>query len=122
MTIINLTQHQPTPDQAAAGVFQPQNFEEIKSLLNFDEIPSEEALLFRAGRLADIACAEGAEGAMVGGAPFLMAPLAEALVARDIRPLFAFSKRESFEVTLPDGSVEKRSRFTHGGFVPHVRA
>jgi hypothetical protein len=54
---------------------------------------------------------------MIGGAPYLMAPLEVALRAHGITPLYAFSVRESVEQTQPDGSVRKIAVFRHGGFV-----
>lgn len=63
---------------------------------------------------------EGAESAMIGGAPFLMAPLEGALRTRGVIPLYAFSVRESVEEALPDGSVRKTQVFRHAGFVPAV--
>jgi len=56
-------------------------------------------------------------GFMIGGAPFLMGPLADEL--RNLgKVMFAFSKREVVEVANPDGSVTKKSIFKHAGFVP----
>ena len=57
-------------------------------------------------------------GAMIGGALWLMAPLAEELKARNIQPVFAFSLRESSEIAMPDGSVRKTLVFRHVGWIP----
>ena len=46
-----------------------------------------------------------------------MPPLEKALRGLGIRPLYAFSVRESVEETLPDGSVRKVAVFRHKGFV-----
>lgn len=54
---------------------------------------------------------------MIGGAPYLMAPLEEALLKRGLRPVYAFSKREIVETPLPDGGVEKKMIFRHLGFI-----
>lgn len=117
MRIMNITQHPATPEQVASGVVDL-NGREKKTLaecLIFEEIPDGEELKIRAEALADIAL-QGS-GAMIGGAPYLMAPLERALKDRGITPLYAFSKRESVEETLPDGSVRKVAVFRHLGFV-----
>jgi len=58
--------------------------------------------------------------ALIGGVPYLMAPLERALRRRGVTPLYAFSRRESREETLPDGSVRKTATFRHMGFVGGV--
>ena len=58
--------------------------------------------------------------AMIGGAPFLMATLADELAKASIYALFAFSTRESVEQVQPDGSVRKTAVFRHQGFVPAI--
>ena len=115
--ILNLTQHQPTAAQAAEGVFEPQNKADVQSLLTFETLPSREEIIARAEALANIAKAEGAPSAMVGGAPYLMGALECALKRRGIQPLYAFSVRESVEETLPTGEVIKKNVFKHLGFV-----
>lgn len=57
------------------------------------------------------------EQAMIGGAPWLMEPLAKRLRAHGIIPLFAFSRRESIEQVQQDGSVRKTNVLKHAGFV-----
>lgn len=138
--IFNLTQHPATPEQLAAEVFDPtpEQRAEIVQLLTFDELPSRSEIADRAYQLAMIAYAalharhaslsaeqqevESRRGtgrcAMIGGAPYLMAPLQEALADESIMPVYAFSTRESVEETQPDGSVRKTAVFRHKGFVP----
>jgi len=57
---------------------------------------------------------------MIGGALWLMAPLATELRARNIEPLFAFSQRESVELVAENGDVVKTNVFRHVGFVPAI--
>lgn len=119
-TIINLTQHAETAEQAAQGVFSPEdpaNVAVIRTLLTFDTLPTKAEIEARAQTLAQIASEEGADAAMIGGAPYLMGALENALKARGIKPLYAFSIRESVEKTLPDGSIQKVNIFKHQGFV-----
>jgi hypothetical protein len=143
--ILNLTQHTATPEQIAAGVtfgeLSPEQIMEIRSLLSFETLPSSSEVAQRAQQIAKIAsCAiwreksalpyaqEWAgeplhteancfEYAMIGGAPYLMAPLESALRAHGITPVYAFSVRESVDQVQPDGSVRKVAVFRHAGFV-----
>ena len=91
-------------------------------------MPDAEEILARCEDIAELACYNGLGGddgddpfpeqAMVGGAPWMMAPLVAALRARAIEPVFAFSRRESAEQTMPDGSVRKINTSRHAGFAP----
>ena len=116
MKIVNLTQHEATREQIEAGVFEPVEKELIKKLLTFTDLPIIDEIGDRAERLADIALENGADAAMIGGAPYLIASLHDALVGRDIQPLYAFSKRVSVEKKEGD-EVIKTSVFKHVGFV-----
>jgi hypothetical protein len=121
--IINLTQHQATPEQRAAGVGEPGEDvkREIQTLLTFGDLPTQEEIKDRASALAHIAVglARWEEGAkvMIGGAPYLMASLEEELRGWGLIPVYAFSRRESVETTAADGTVTKRNIFRHLGFV-----
>ena len=118
-TIINLTQHIATQDQLEAGVVDLPAAEqaELAGLLTFNELPTIERVQARAKALARIAKDHGANRAMIGGAPYLMAPLESALLECGIIPVYAFSRRESVEQIQPDGSVRKINIFRHMGFV-----
>lgn len=123
--ILNLTQHQATPDQRDKSVVEPENKEAIKRHLDFDDAPSAKEISVRARTLAELATteldargvAESHRFAMVGGAPFFMADLELALRERGITPLYAFSKRASHDVMKEDGTVEKKVIFRHQGFI-----
>ena len=127
--IINLTQHPATPEQIEAGVVDMRGDElaALRDALTFSEIPDGDELETRAGYIASLAVNNGLGGdydddpmpvaAMVGGAPYLMAPLERALSALYIRPVYAFSVRESVEQVEADGSVRKVNVFRHMGFV-----
>lgn len=119
MQILNLTQHTATDDQLVAGVVEPSlNFKNIiKKYLSFEDIPSKDDLNRCAKALTEIALTEGTSAVMIGGAPFFMSALENALKKEGIRVFYAFSKRESVEVTAEDGSVSKTSVFRHAGFV-----
>ncbi|HNG00783.1 MAG TPA: hypothetical protein PLQ71_02825 [Nitrospira sp.] len=128
--ILNLTQHAATPEQLAAGVvdLSERKLTELKSLLTFDSIPTAADLKCRAEKVERLAVAFLCEitpenellddvdlAAMIGGAPFFMATLESHLKERAIRPLYAFSRRDSVEVSTPDGVV-KQAVFRHLGF------
>lgn len=127
--MINLTQHQATPEQLAAGVFDliPEERARLCTLLTFDDLPSVREMHARATEIGDIASRaafiawgydSGRREALIGGAPFFMRALERALAARDIACLYSFSRRESVEELQADGSVRKINVFRHAGFVP----
>lgn len=107
---LNLTQHTSTPEQDCT---EPGNKSFVQELLTFEAIPNMKEIWHRAETLALLAEREGATEAMIGGAPFLMPALELALLARDITPLYAFSRREVVE----EVSGKKTAIFRHLGFV-----
>lgn len=121
--IINLTQHNASPEQTTAGVVDvPAELkEELSALLTFTTLPSKEEIDEAAMKVAAMAviCTQGtdAPAAMIGGAPFLMAALEMALRHYGIKPLYAFSERVSEEQEQTDGSIRKVNIFKHKGFV-----
>jgi hypothetical protein len=126
--ILNLTQHLATPEQIEAGVVDlpAEMRDRLVEALTFNELPAPEEILGRAAQLAELAvsyCDKSGPyppDAMIGGAMWLMGPLALELRLRGIEPMFAFSVRETEEVAQPDGTVKKVSVFRHAGFVPAV--
>ena len=136
--IINLTQHSMTEEQYKYNnedlleiKFKPYNGtsvgspDYIKRLLNFDTIPSKKEIIGRAIALAAYASGLLNQAknngdrlyALIGGAPYLMAPLEEALKQEGIIPLYAFSQRESVETVNADGTVVKTAVFKHKGYI-----
>jgi len=113
--IINLTQHPASETQKEAGVVEParERKVKIKEQLTFNCIPTAVEINTRAVNITALAKKEGADAAMIGGAPFLMAPLAAELETEGIQPLFAFSRRIVEEV-----GDQKIVTFRHEGFVP----
>jgi len=120
MSTLNLTQHLATPQQIADGVVEPstETKERIKALLTFNEIPTCEEVERRAKELAGIAKASGHANALIGGAPWFMAPLERALVYAGIMPVYSFSQRRSVERLDEAGKVIKSTEFVHTGFIP----
>jgi hypothetical protein len=120
--VYNLTQHQPTDSQVAAGVQPPLlTPEERQALLDFPSVPTEGEIIERAERLVEIVGTRAPKGAavMIGGALWLQAPLGRLLKEAGYSPLFAYSERRVTEVT--DGSTTKKVvEFVHSGWVPYV--
>jgi len=114
--IINLTQHNGTPEQVSEGLVEPANKKEVQELLTFVDVPEKENIWDRAERLAEIAEENGAEKALIGGALWLMYPLAKCLKDCGIMPVFSFSVRESVDVPPADGTVIKKAVFKHKCF------
>ena len=117
MKIVNITQHNPTPEQVEAGVFNAENREAIKNVLTFSTLPSLLEIANRAKILAFAAKESGAEAALIGGAPYLMSELEAALKAEGVKPLYSFTERVSVESTNEAGEVIKTNVFKHVGFV-----
>lgn len=115
--ILNLTQHAATPEQVEAGVVEPDEKARVQALLTFSAIPSLDEIYERAEAIADVASRHGATQVMIGGAPYLMAPLEWWLIRRNILPLYSFTERVSAEEVQPDGTTRKVSTFRHVGFV-----
>jgi hypothetical protein len=115
--IVNLTQHPGTPEQGVTDLTGEAK-ERLVELLTFEEIPSRVDIIDRAYGIATLgAVMPRADAAMIGGAPYLMAPLEAALRLWGIKPLYAFSLRESVEEIAADGTVKKTAVFKHKGFI-----
>lgn len=119
MQIYNLTQHKLTEEQKKDGVRElPCGMaQKVQELLTFEMLPQRREVQQRAEELAELAAECGADGAMLGGAPFLMSSLAACLQKRGIRTFFAFSPRRSVEVHTADGTVEKKCIFQYEGLI-----
>lgn len=127
MKILNLTQHQPTPEQVSAGVTQPN--QEAQKLLNFQGLYPHSLVVERSKQLvalAEVLYAQAEDEAelgddlpgsvMIGGLPALMPPLESGLLKAGFGVCYAISDRVSEEQAQPDGSVRKALVFKHIGF------
>lgn len=115
--MINLTQHAPTPDQVASGVVDLPEAERatLRALLTINDLPTAADLAERAARIASLAT--GHTSAMIGGAPYLMAPLASALREVGVIPYHSFTRRVVVETTQADGTTTKTAIFRHEGWI-----
>lgn len=114
--ILNLTQHFCTPAQTKVGVEEPVFKAQVQNLITFKEIPTEMGMKSRAQKLAYMCKEDGYSAAMIGGAPFFMGILEQELKKQGIKPVYAFSQRESVDKEMADGSVQKVAVFKHLGF------
>lgn len=128
---INLTQHSITEEQKVAGACELTTSKNvITELLTFNELPSDRELQQRARALAALAQEECGKKlrelhynsnvyiyAMIGGAPYFMSHVEAAFKERGVNYAYAFSKRESVEEVLTDGTVKKTSVFRHAGWI-----
>jgi hypothetical protein len=129
MVILNLTQHNPTPEQIEAGVVNlpDEMWVRVRELLTFEEIPNANQMASNAWEITSIAAEFFASGAsednmfkgaaMIGGAPYFMTFLVSILMVFRIIPLFSFTRRVSVETHQPGGTVEKRAVFRYEGWV-----
>lgn len=122
MIIINLTQHNLTKEQlqGAAEVGNDVRDEVIK-LITFSGLPTAGEIKGNASRLAEICRDMHASHAVIGGAPYFMGPLEQALRRVGVTPLYAFTERVAVEVTDPvTGEVTKTSKFNFAGWIEGV--
>lgn len=119
--ILNLTQHPASAEQISAGVvdLDPVARSQLGRLLTVESLPSRREVEARCADIAQLAALHEpvALQAMIGGAPWMMRALENALIDQGFEPLYAFSVRESTEQVQPDGSTRKVNVFRHAGFV-----
>ncbi len=126
ITIWNLTQHSPTPDQINAGVknLPEEKNQYLKKLLTFEHLEecSDNNMYKRAYEIVRLVKnVNNSETdiihVMIAGAPYFMPILEKILLEHDFCVHYAFSKREVKEIPQPDGSVKKTLTFKHEGFI-----
>ena len=121
-TIINLTQHQPTAEQVAAGVVNLRRdlLESLNLCLNFEASYDKASLELSAKSIVALLFHNGSSGVgqrvMVGGMPSFMPILEKTLLQAGFRVLYAKSERVSVDQPQSDGAVRKISVFKHIGF------
>lgn len=140
---INLTQHELTQEQILELTSKGHEIltltesqqTEVKQLLNFEDIPSEQEMEFRANKIAQIvsdvvdASKYTITSVMIGGAPYFMSKLQHAIQGMEINYqgkhdlgicvscYYSFTKRVSQEHVNAQGETVKTSVFKHIGFV-----
>lgn len=118
--VINLTQHEPTPDQKAIihNWVDLSDAEKVYIKKNLTFRPQEVTkyvIIGRAAMLATLAKEKGAKYAHIGGAPYLMAHLEDCLKQAGIVPLYSLTERVT-EEKMVNGEVTKTSVFKCAGF------
>ena len=119
MILINLTQHNLTQEQLKDAVEVGNDVhDEVVKLITFSGLPTTGEIKGNASRLAEICRDMHASHAVIGGAPYFMGPLEQALRRAGIVPLYAFTERVAVEVTNPEtGEVTKTSKFNFAGWI-----
>lgn len=119
MKLINLTQHILTAQQLEGSVEVTTGVrDEVIKLITFNELPTTEELKGNASRLAEICRDMHATHAVIGGAPYFMGPLEQALRKAGIVPLYAFTERVVMEmINQETGEVTKTSKFNFAGWI-----
>lgn len=122
MILINLTQHSLTAEQLKDAVEVGNDVrDEVIELITFNGLPTAGEIKGNASRLAEICRDMHASHAVIGGAPYFMGPLEQALRKAGIVPLYAFTERVAAEVTNPEtGEVTKTSKFNFAGWIEGV--
>ena len=122
MILINLTQHNLTQEQLKDAVEVGTDVrDEIVKLITFNGLPTAGEIKGNASRLAGICRDMHASHAVIGGAPYFMGPLEQALRRVGVTPLYAFTERVAVEVTNPEtGEVTKTSKFNFAGWIEGV--
>ena len=120
MRLINLTQHLGTEDQYKDGMIElsKEAKAELIPLLNFEEIPTKEEMLYRAYTLISKAIINQPDndGFVIGGAGYFMPYLISWANKFNRKCYFSFTKRMSEEKVI-NGSVVKTQVFKHLGWV-----
>lgn len=119
MILINLTQHNLTQEQLKDAVEVGNDVrDEVVKLITFSGLPTAGEIKDNASRLAEICRDMHANHAVIGGAPYFMGPLEQALRRVGVTPLYAFTERVAVEVTDPNtGEVTKTSKFNFAGWI-----
>lgn len=122
MILINLTQHNLTAEQKQGAVEVGTDVrDEVIKLITFNGLPTAGEIKGNASRLAEICRDMHASHAVIGGAPYFMGPLEQALRRVGVTPLYAFTERVAVEVTNPEtGEVTKTSKFNFAGWIEGV--
>lgn len=127
--VLNLTPTDATPDQVTAGAVEldHETRAEVLRLHAWEAIPDSLEIHQRAERLAKIAEAWAGRvdpenqlvlGAMVGGAPGLVAALEDRLTCYEVEPVYSFALPEVVvEVRLGGAVREERTVLRHAGWV-----
>lgn len=122
--ILNLTQHAASPEQVALGVVDLTGPHRVRLIaaITVDTLPTSTEIWARAKTVAAVVaeCRDSGmqiDACMLGGAPWMMALLEDAIRKLGIQPVYAFSVRESIEQVQPDGSVRKTAVFRHAGWI-----
>ena len=120
MKVFNLTKHQMTPDQIAAGGLNVPSAQAATELHDFVVMPTAADMQLRASALMSLAQEAGAvagDGVMLAGAMYFIPPLVDAARDAGFVPTLSFTQRVAVEKPLEDGSVKLEYIFRHEGWM-----
>ncbi len=113
MKLLNCTNHTTTAKQTAMGIVDPsqEDMTLLHKAITYDTIPTAEEIKGTCKVLLDLVKKYECDGALIGGALFLIGEEERTLFEHNYCTAYAFTKRISKEEVLPDGSVRKTSIF-----------
>lgn len=97
--ILNISNLRVTDDLKGFGVTEAKDWKLIKSLINFQEVPSYEEIHGRARSLAEIAKASNASGVLIGNprSQFMLSEIEKACEEKGIKIYYPFFVKEKVE-------------------------
>lgn len=113
MKFLNCTNHSATFKQKAMGIIDPSEDDAalLHDAITYNEVPDSEKIKKTCTIIIDLVTKYQCDGAMIGGALFLIREEEETLFSHDYCAAYAFTKRVVKEEMLLDGSVRKTSIF-----------
>jgi len=101
MFIINLTTEQATNTQREAGVidFPAAEADRLKSMINFEFLPTADCVCQHAEKIAILARNSGIKVALIGGPSYLMPALEHALSMAGVCAVYEFGDGEFIDST-----------------------
>ena len=120
MRIYNLTKHKFTAEQQADATCVEVPAAQDPKLQDFSAPPTNEEMETRASQLMQLAIDAGAEEkdhVLIASAMYFIPYLIEAAKEADLVPTFSFTKRQSKETKLEDGSIKQEYIFRHEAWI-----
>lgn len=97
--ILNISNLRVNEDLKSFGVSEPKDWKLIKSLINFQNVPTSEEIKVRATSLAEIAKACNATGVLIGNprSQFMLSEVEKACEEKGIKIYYPFFVKEKVE-------------------------
>lgn len=110
--ILNISNLRVNDELKKFGVSEAKDWKLIKSLITFNEVPSNEEIRSRAASLAEIAKASEATGVLIGNprSQFMLSEIEKACEAKGIKIYYPFFVREKIDNEDENGSNYFKSK------------